>query len=366
MTRWVQGDEDLKVLPISYLGISTGAAAALRAASHVGADIRAVVSLGGRPDLTGERLARVVSPTLLIVGGAEWQVLGLNEQAAELLTCEHEIAVVPGATHLFEEPGALDRVARLAGELVRALLRGRRSERATMNWSRSIRIGRLAGIPIGVQPMWLLVVALMTALLGATYYPEQISGIAPVVAYALAFLSVLLLFAAILLHELGHAVVARRRGVEIEEIDLWLLGGVSRMKREPRRGPDELRFAAAGPAVTLVIALCFGASRWRSHPRRRRRCGPWSSTRSTSTRRPGADLGEDRGPGAGDPDRRQDRPRLRLRADRPRPAAIVPVETMPAWLQPFAGHQPVSVAIDAVRALMQGEPIHSWVLRSLA
>ena len=114
VTRWVQDDTELKVLPISYFGASTGAAAALRAAPHVGADIRAVVSRGGRPDLVGEGLERVVSPTLLIVGGADWQVLGLNEAAARLLRCEHEIAVVPDATHLFEEPGALHRVAGLA------------------------------------------------------------------------------------------------------------------------------------------------------------------------------------------------------------------------------------------------------------
>ena len=116
VTRWVQDDEELRKLPIFYFGASTGAGAALRAASHAGADIRAVVSRGGRPDLAGESLGRVVSPTLLIVGGADWQVLALNEEAAKLLSCEHEVAVVPGATHLFEEPGALETVARLAGE----------------------------------------------------------------------------------------------------------------------------------------------------------------------------------------------------------------------------------------------------------
>ena len=114
VTRWVQDDAELNALPISYFGASTGAAAALRAAAHAGADIRAVVSRGGRPDLAGEMLEQVVSPTLLIVGGADWQVLGLNEEAAKLLPCEHEIAVVPGAAHLFEEPGALGRVAALA------------------------------------------------------------------------------------------------------------------------------------------------------------------------------------------------------------------------------------------------------------
>jgi Zn-dependent protease len=124
---------------------------------------------------------------------------------------------------------------------------------------RSIRVGRLAGIPIGVQPLWLLVVGLITWSLGAVYYPDQAPGIAPGAAYALGFLSALLLFASILLHELGHAIVARRHGVEIEEIDLWLLGGVARMKGYPKRAGDELRFALAGPAVTLAIAVLFGA-----------------------------------------------------------------------------------------------------------
>lgn len=125
--------------------------------------------------------------------------------------------------------------------------------------TRSIRIGRLAGIPIGVQPLWLLIVALITWSLGAAYYPDQAPGIAPGAAYALGLLSALLLFASILLHELGHALVARRHGVEIEEIDLWLLGGVARMSGYPKHALDELRFALAGPAVTLAIALFFGA-----------------------------------------------------------------------------------------------------------
>lgn len=123
----------------------------------------------------------------------------------------------------------------------------------------SIRIGRLAGIPIGVQPLWLAIVGLITWSLGAVYYPDRVSGIAPGLAYGLGLLSALLLFASILLHELGHAVVARRHGVEIEEIDLWLLGGVARMKGYPKTAGDELRFALAGPAVTLVIAAAFGA-----------------------------------------------------------------------------------------------------------
>jgi len=122
---------------------------------------------------------------------------------------------------------------------------------------RSIRIGRLAGIPVGIQPLWLAIVALITWSLGAVYYPDEVPGIGPAAAYGLGLLSALLLFASILLHELGHSIVARRHGVEIEEIDLWLLGGVARMKGYPKTASDELRFALAGPAVTLAIALGF-------------------------------------------------------------------------------------------------------------
>jgi len=116
VTRWARGEADTAGLPISYFGASTGAAAALRAAARSGAGIRAVVSRGGRPDRAADSLEDVVSPTLLIVGGADWQVLELNELAAGLLRCEHEVAIVPGASHLFEEPGALERVAGLAVE----------------------------------------------------------------------------------------------------------------------------------------------------------------------------------------------------------------------------------------------------------
>jgi Zn-dependent protease len=120
---------------------------------------------------------------------------------------------------------------------------------------RSIRVGRLGGIPIGIQPLWLVIVALITVSLGATYYPDQVAGLAPAAAYGLGLLSALLLFASILLHEFGHAIVARRHGVEIEEIDLWLLGGVARMSGYPKTAVDELRFALAGPGVTLAIVL---------------------------------------------------------------------------------------------------------------
>jgi putative phosphoribosyl transferase len=116
VTGWVRNQADLGALPIGYFGASTGAAAALRAAARLGEAIQAVVSRGGRPDLASESLKDVASPTLLIVGGADRQVLELNEQAARLLRCEHEVAIVPGATHLFEEPGTLERVADLAAE----------------------------------------------------------------------------------------------------------------------------------------------------------------------------------------------------------------------------------------------------------
>ncbi|MFB8397159.1 phosphoribosyltransferase family protein [Streptomyces yangpuensis] len=101
-------------LPVGYFGASTGAAAALWAASAADADIGAVVSRGGRPDLAGPRLASVRAPTLLVVGGRDTTVLELNRAAQRELLCETRLEVVPGATHLFEEPGALDEVAALA------------------------------------------------------------------------------------------------------------------------------------------------------------------------------------------------------------------------------------------------------------
>ncbi len=116
VTAWAWQEEALSELPTGYFGASTGAAAALRAGAELGERIGAIVSRGGRPDLAGASLGKVASPTLLIVGGADWQVLELNEQAAKRLHCECEVAVVPGATHLFEEPGALERVAELAAD----------------------------------------------------------------------------------------------------------------------------------------------------------------------------------------------------------------------------------------------------------
>ena len=125
---------------------------------------------------------------------------------------------------------------------------------------RSFRIARIAGIPVGVSPWWLAIVALITWSLGASYFPEEVHGISPGASYALGLASALLLFASILAHEFGHAIVARRHGIAVEEIDLWLLGGVSRMHGEAHDPGDELRYALAGPAVTLVIAACFGVA----------------------------------------------------------------------------------------------------------
>jgi putative phosphoribosyl transferase len=115
-TRWASQDDELGELSCGYFGASTGAAAALQAAAGLGDRVGAVVSRGGRPDLAERYLSEVTSPTLLIVGGDDETVLGLNEEAAASLRCEHELAVVPGASHLFEEPGALERVAELAIE----------------------------------------------------------------------------------------------------------------------------------------------------------------------------------------------------------------------------------------------------------
>jgi dienelactone hydrolase len=114
-TDWLLEQEDSRDLPLGYFGASTGAAAALVAAAERAGSIGAVVSRGGRPDLAGPALADVRAPTLLIVGGADTTVVGLNQTALDQLGVEKDLQVVAGATHLFEEPGALEEVARLAG-----------------------------------------------------------------------------------------------------------------------------------------------------------------------------------------------------------------------------------------------------------
>jgi Zn-dependent protease len=124
---------------------------------------------------------------------------------------------------------------------------------------RSFRIARIAGIPVGVSPWWLGIVVLLSWVLGGSYFPDSVAGLAPAAGYALGLASVLLLFASILLHEFGHALVARRSGIEVEEIDLWLLGGVAKLRGEAHDPRDELRYALAGPLVTAVVVVLFGA-----------------------------------------------------------------------------------------------------------
>ncbi|MBI4496954.1 MAG: dienelactone hydrolase family protein [Chloroflexi bacterium] len=113
-TEWVVQHPDTRGLPIGYFGASTGAAAALVAAARRPDVVRAVVSRGGRPDLAGAALPYVQAPTLLIVGGADVPVIALNREAMRQLRADKELIIIPGAGHLFEEPGALEEVARAA------------------------------------------------------------------------------------------------------------------------------------------------------------------------------------------------------------------------------------------------------------
>lgn len=113
-TEWLKKNPDTKALPVGYFGASTGAAAALIAAAKLPEQVKAVVSRGGRPDLAGEHLSNVKAPTLLIVGGDDTDVSELNRQASKRMISEKKIVIVPGATHLFEEPGKLEEVSKLA------------------------------------------------------------------------------------------------------------------------------------------------------------------------------------------------------------------------------------------------------------
>lgn len=126
-TEWVAQQPRLGLLPIGYFGASTGSAAALNAAARPGARVAAVVSRGGRPDLAGDALPAVRCPTLLVVGGADHGVIELNQQAARALRCHKALEIVPGASHLFEEPGTLERVEELAGDWFERHLAPRRS-----------------------------------------------------------------------------------------------------------------------------------------------------------------------------------------------------------------------------------------------
>jgi pimeloyl-ACP methyl ester carboxylesterase len=115
-TRWVLDQATTRDITAGYFGSSTGAAAALVAAAELGDSIGAVVSRGGRPDLAASSLERVAAPTLLIVGGNDSPVIPLNEEAYDRLRCEKALRIVPGASHLFEEPGKLEVVANMAAE----------------------------------------------------------------------------------------------------------------------------------------------------------------------------------------------------------------------------------------------------------
>ena len=126
--RWLSDRPDTAEMPVALFGASTGAAASLMAAAEVPDHVQLVISRGGRPDLAGDALPRVQAPTLLIVGGRDLEVLDLNKAAAVQLRAPIEIAVVPGATHLFEERGALDRVVELAVGALRQHLGARSSK----------------------------------------------------------------------------------------------------------------------------------------------------------------------------------------------------------------------------------------------
>jgi putative phosphoribosyl transferase len=115
-TKWAHEKEQTRELRIGYFGSSTGGGAALVAAAEIPQDVGAVVSRGGRPDLAGDALPKVQTPTLLIVGGDDDIVIELNEQARDRMRCEVKLEIVPGATHLFEESGALEKVAKLASD----------------------------------------------------------------------------------------------------------------------------------------------------------------------------------------------------------------------------------------------------------
>ena len=115
-TRWAKQEKQTRDLRVGYFGSSTGGGAALVAAAEIRQDVGAVVSRGGRPDLAGDSLPKVQAPTLLIVGGNDDIVIELNEMARDQMRCEVKLEIVAGATHLFEEPGALEKVAKLASD----------------------------------------------------------------------------------------------------------------------------------------------------------------------------------------------------------------------------------------------------------
>lgn len=115
-THWIKNESSTAHLKVGYFGSSTGGGAALVAAAELGSEVGAVVSRGGRPDLAGDALPQVKSPTLLLVGELDHPVIQMNEEARSRMLCERQLKIIPGATHLFEEPGTLEKVARLAAE----------------------------------------------------------------------------------------------------------------------------------------------------------------------------------------------------------------------------------------------------------
>ncbi len=122
-TEWLKLDPSTRDMVFGYFGASTGAAAALIAAAKLPDDIKAVVSRGGRPDLAVDFLGQVKAPTLLVVGGDDTDVIALNQQALEMITAEKKLIIIPGATHLFEEPGKLDEVAQFSVDWFKRYLR---------------------------------------------------------------------------------------------------------------------------------------------------------------------------------------------------------------------------------------------------
>lgn len=114
--EWARSQPELSSLPVGLFGSSTGAAAALSAAAHAPSDVKVVVSRGGRADMAGAALAKVEAPVLLVVGGLDFTVIDLNKAAADQMTCKRRLEIVPGATHLFEEPGTLEKVVKLVGD----------------------------------------------------------------------------------------------------------------------------------------------------------------------------------------------------------------------------------------------------------
>lgn len=131
VTDWMLRGAQTRALPVGYFGASTGAAAALVAASYQ-PEVRAIVSRGGRPDLAGRALPLVKAPTLLLVGGRDTEVISLNERAMAALTSVKKLQIVPGATHLFEEPGTLESVAHLAADWFLSYLPGKSATQRTI------------------------------------------------------------------------------------------------------------------------------------------------------------------------------------------------------------------------------------------